>query len=38
VKFELDGKSLRATMIRLDQSAAPAHQWQQRDQFTISRP
>jgi hypothetical protein len=38
VKFELDGKSLRATMIRLDQSSAPAHQWQQRDQFTISRP
>lgn len=37
VKFELDGELLRGTMIRLDESAAPAHQWQVRDQFTISR-
>jgi hypothetical protein len=36
VKFELDGKSLRGTMIRLDETAPPAHQWQIRDQFSIS--
>ncbi|HEY1576840.1 MAG TPA: metallophosphoesterase [Terracidiphilus sp.] len=36
VKFELDGKSLRGTMIRLDEQAPPARQWQIRDQFSIS--
>jgi len=38
VKFELDGDSLHGSMIRLDETAEPAHQWQVRDQFTISRP
>jgi len=38
VKFELDGDSLHGTMIRFDENAEPAHQWQVRDQFTISRP
>lgn len=38
VKFELDGNSLHGTMIRLDESAAPEHQWQVRDHFTIPRP
>lgn len=37
VKFELDGEVLRGTMIRLDKSD-PAHPWQVRDQFTVSRP
>ncbi|HLY40234.1 MAG TPA: metallophosphoesterase [Terracidiphilus sp.] len=38
VKFELDGGSLRGTMIRLDENAEPAQQWQVRDRFTVSRP
>jgi len=37
VKFELDGDSLHGTMIRFDDTADPAHQWQVRDQFTIPR-
>jgi hypothetical protein len=36
VKFELEGDSMHGTMIRLDESGAPAKQWQVRDQFTIS--
>jgi len=36
VKFEFDGKSLHGTMIRLDEQAPPASQWQIRDQFVVS--
>ena len=38
VKFELKGKVLHGTMIRLDESFAPEHRWQVRDQFTITLP
>jgi hypothetical protein len=38
VKFELEEGSLHGTMIRLDKDGAPGHQWQVRDQFTVSRP
>lgn len=37
VKFELHGKSLHGTMIRLDKTNPSAPQWQIRDQFTVSR-
>ena len=33
VKFDVDGDSLRGTMIRLDRTAAPSHLWEARDQF-----
>ena len=36
VKLELDGKSLWGRMIRLDEHAAHAGQWQLRDEFVVS--
>lgn len=36
VKLELVGKSLRGRMIRLDEHAAHASQWQLRDEFVVS--
>ena len=38
VRFELDGKTLHGTMIRLDENAAPQSRWQIRDRFTIPAP